>query len=365
MKLECKIEDIKNKIFQVERITGKNLTLPILNSILLIASGKSLKLRSTNLSLGIEVEIPAKIEKEGIVAISGAVLNGIFSNVSQNENVFLESVDGNLLIQTKKSKIKLKGQAHDDFPTIPRVSGTSFEIESKKLIDGIKSVYYSSSVSDIKPEISSVFIYTNEDNLIFVSTDSFRLAEKKIKTKNLPEITGILIPFKNIAEILRVFGESPSVLKVCFNKNQISFSSDSVYLTSRIIDGVFPDYRQIIPKAAKTTATVLKQDLLNALKLSNIFSDKFNQVDLKISSKEKVFELSSANNDVGENKTYLDATLEGEEVQLGFNYKYFIDCFQSINSDSISIKMNGAQKPIIISGVSDNSFLYLIMPMNR
>jgi len=365
MKLECKIEEIKNKISQVERITGKNLTLPILNSILLIASGKSLKLRSTNLNLGIEVEIPAKIEKEGLVAISGSVLGGVFSNVFQNENINLESIDGNLLIKTKKSKIKLKGQPCDDFPTIPRVTGTSFEIESKKLIDGIKSVYYSSSVSDIKPEISSVFIYTNEDNLVFVSTDSFRLAEKKIKVKGIPEISGILIPFKNIAEILRVFGESSGVIKVCFNKNQISFSSDNVYLTSRIIDGVFPDYRQIIPKTSKTNAVVLKQDLLNALKISNIFSDKFNQVNLNISSKEKVFELSSANNDIGENKTYLDAAITGENIELGFNYKYFLDCFQSIATDSISIKASGSGSPLVVSPVSDSSFIYLIMPMNR
>ncbi len=365
MKLECKIEEIKSKIFQAEKITGKNLTLPILNSILLIASDKSLKLRSTNLSLGIEVEIPAKIEKEGIVAVSGSILNGIFSNVFQNENVYLESIDGNLLIQTKKSKIKLKGQPHDDFPTIPKVAGTSFEIESKKLIDGIKSVYYSSSVSDIKPEISSVFVHTNEDNLVFVSTDSFRLAEKKIKIKGLPEIGGILIPFKNISEILRVFGESASVVKVCFNKNQISFSSDDFYLTSRVIDGVFPDYRQIIPKTSGTNAIVLKQDLLNALKLSNIFSDKFNQVNLVIKPKEKIFELSSANNDVGENKTYLDAALTGENIELGFNYKYFLDCFQSITTDSISIKFSGASSPLVISPVSDSSFIYLIMPMNR
>lgn len=365
MKLECKTEELRNKISQVERVTGKNLTLPILNSILLIASSKSLKLRSTNLSLGIEVEIPAKIEKEGIVAISGSVLNGIFSNVFQNENVLLEDVDGNLLIQTKKSKIKLKGQLHDDFPTIPRVSGTSFEIESKKLIDGIKSVYYSSSPSDIKPEISSVFLYTNEDNLVFVSTDSFRLAEKKIKIKGLPEIQGILIPYKNISEILRVFGESNSVIKVCFNKNQISFSSDNIYLTSRVIDGVFPDYRQIIPKTSETSATLLKQDLLNALKISNVFSGKFNQVNLRISPKEKVFELSSANNDIGENKTYLDAAITGDDIELGFNYKYFLDCFQSITTDSLSIKFRGASSPIVISPVSDSSFLYLIMPMNR
>ena len=365
MKLECKIEEIKNRVLQAERITGKNLTLPTLNSILLIASQKSFKLRSTNLSLGIEVEIPAKIEKEGVVAISGSVLSNVFSNVFQNENVHLESVDGNLLIQTKKSKIKLKGQPHDDFPTIPRITGLNFEIDSKKLVDGIKSVYYSSSVSNIKPEISSVFMYTNEDSLVFVSTDSFRLAEKKIKVKGLPEIGGILIPFKNVSEILKVFGESDSVINVCFNKNQISFSSENIYLTSRVIDGIFPDYRQIIPKTSSTDAVILKQDLLSALKLSNIFSDKFNQINLRIAPKEKIFELSSANNDIGENKTYLDAAITGENIELGFNYKYFLDCFQSITTDSMSIKLSGSASPIIISPVGDASFVYLIMPMNR
>jgi len=365
MKLECELEKIKNGILQVEKITGKNLTLPVLSSILFIASGKSLKLRATNLSLGVEIEIPAKIEKEGIIAISGITLAGIFSNIFQNENIQLESEDGNILIKTKKNRIKLKGQPHDDFPTIPTVDGKTFEIESKKLIDGIKSVYYSSSVSDIKPEISSVYIYSNNDNLVFVSTDSFRLAEKKIKIKEMEEIPGILIPFKNIPEILRIFGDVQDVVRICFNKNQISFSSDNIYLTSRIIDGIFPDYRQIIPKDFKVEVVVLKQDLLNALKLSNIFSDKFNQINLSIKPKEKVFELSSQNNDVGENKTYLDAAIKGEEALLGFNYKYFLDCFQSINTDSISIRLNQSSKPMVISGSSDNSFTYLIMPMNR
>ncbi len=365
MKLECGIEKIKNAITQAERVTGKNLTLPILNSILLIASGKSLKLRATNLSLGLEIEIPAKIEKEGIVAISGSVLLGIFSNISQNENVSIESVDGNILVKTKKSKIKVKGGQTDDFPTIPIVSGETFEIEAKRLVDGIKSVYYSSSVSDIKPEISSVYMYKDEESLVFVSTDSFRLAEKKIKMKGLDDIKGIIIPFKNVSEIIRIFGEWAGPLKVCFNKNQISFSSDNTYLTSRIIDGIFPDYRQIIPKNPKTQATLLKQDLLNALKLSNIFSDKFNQVNLIIDPKGKVFELSSQNNDVGENKTNLEAALEGEPVELSFNYKYFLDCFQSLGTDSLTIKITDAAHPILVSPVSDSSFTYLIMPMNR
>jgi DNA polymerase-3 subunit beta len=365
MKTECSVEKLKNAISQVERITGKNLTLPVLNSILLIASGKSLKLRATNLSLGVEIEIPAKIEKEGVLAISGSVLNAVFSNVTQNENVLLEENEGNLLVKTKKSQIKLKGSPHEDFPTIPAVTGSNFEIDSKKLIEGIKSVHYSSSVSDIKPEISSVFVYKNGENLVFVSTDSFRLAEKKIKTKGLEDEMRIIIPFKNIAEILKIFGESNNVIKICFNKNQISFSSENVYLTSRIIDGIFPDYRQIIPKESTTDVVVLKQDLLNALKISNIFSDKFNQVNLKISPRAKVFELYSSNNDIGENKTNVDAVLNGEDIELSFNYKYFLDCFQSIPTDSISIKLSGNSRPMVISPVSDTSFTYLIMPMNR
>ena len=183
--------------------------------------------------------------------------------------------------------------------------------------------------------------------------------------QNLEEISGILIPFKNVSEILRVFGDHTGILKVCFNKNQISFSSDNTYLTSRVIDGIFPDYRQIIPKNSTTTTISLKQDLLNALKLSNVFSDKFNQVNLSIKPKEKLFELSSANNDIGENKTYLDAALTGENIELGFNYKYFLDCFQSIPTDSVSIKLSGDSSAIVVSPVSDFSFTYLIMPMNR
>jgi len=365
MKIECSVEKLKSGISQAERVIGRNLTLPVLNSILIIASGKSLKLRATNLSLGVEIEIPAKIEKEGVMAISGAVLANTFLNIFQNENIKLEEAGGNLIIKTKKNEIKLKGQAHEDFPTIPVVSGKSFDIESKKLTEGIKSVYYSSSPSDIKPEISSVYMYGDEDKLVFVSTDSFRLAEKKIKVKGLEEVDGILIPFKNVSEILRIFGETNDEIKVRFNKNQISFSSTNIYLTSRVIDGVFPDYRQIIPKDSKTEAILLKQELLNALKLSNIFSDKFNQVNLSVKPKSKVFELSSSNNDVGENKTYLEAALTGEDVELGFNYKYFLDCFQSLSTDSIAIKLGGPTRPIVISPANDNSFTYLIMPMNR
>lgn len=365
MKIECQINKIKLAVSQAERITGKNLTLPVLSAIVFEARGKSLKIKSMNLSLGIEIEIPVKVIQEGVLALPGGVVNSIFSNIFENEDVLLEGVEGNLLVKTKKNKIKVKGVSPEDFPSIPSVSGNAFNIDSKKFVEGIKSVYYSASVSDIKPEISSVYIYSNEDNLMFVSTDSFRLAEKKIKIKNIQEISGILIPYKNINEILRIFTETEGEMQVCFNKNQISFSLNGIYLTSRIIDGVYPDYRQIIPKSFTTDTVLLKQDLLNALKLSNIFSDKFNQLDLRVQAKEKVFEISSSNNDVGENKTQLTGVISGEDLTLSFNYKYLLDGLASVTTDSISIQMNDGSKPIVVSCVGDKSFTYLIMPMNR
>ncbi|MFA6397866.1 MAG: DNA polymerase III subunit beta [Candidatus Paceibacterota bacterium] len=365
MKLECSIEKLKNAVTQADKITGRNLTLPILNSILLIASGKSLKIRATNLSLGIEVEIPAKIEKEGISAIKGDVLNNLLSSINQGQNITIELENDNLLLKTKNNNVLIKSYPHEDFPTIPIVAGSSFNIPAKKFIEGIKSVYYSSSISDIKPEISSVYIYQDDDQLIFVATDSFRLAEKRIKMKQIDDFGSILIPFKNVTEILRVFNDYNDDLKVCFNKNQISLSSDNIYLTSRIIDGIFPDYKQIIPKEKKTEVVVLKQDLINALKISNIFSDKFNQIIISINPKGKIFQINSKNTDVGENKTNLEASLEGEEIEVNLNFKYLLDCFQSINQDSVILQFNTPNKPLVVKGVSENTFTYLVMPMNR
>lgn len=365
MKLECSIQKIKSAISKVEKITGKNLTLPILDSILFIASGKTLKLRATNLSLGVEIEIPVKIIKEGSVLIKGDILSNVFSNLYQDGIISLENINNNLSLKTKDNNILLKCQPYEDFPTIPNITGNKIKISAKKFIDGIKSVFYSSSTSDIKPEISSVFIYPEEDNLIFTATDSFRLAEKKIKIKEIYEFDGILIPYKNISEIIKIFSDLDEDLNICLNKNLISISNSDIYLTSRVIDGNFPDYKQIIPKGATTEVVVLKQDLLNSLKISNIFSDKLNQITFKVKSKEKSFEVSSQNSDIGENKTKISAAISGEDIEIGFNYKYFLDCFQSINQDSLTLYFNQSNKPLTIKGVGDNTFLYLIMPMNK
>ncbi|HUC88876.1 MAG TPA: DNA polymerase III subunit beta [Candidatus Paceibacterota bacterium] len=365
MKIECSIEKIKSALITVDRITGKNLTLPVLGSILWVAAGKTLKLRATNLSIGIEMEIGAKIEKDGVAAIRGDIISSLFSVLGGDGSVSFELINGNLLVKTKTNTILLKSIPHEDFPTIPVIEGENLIIPARKFIEGMKSVYYGASVSDIKPEIGSVYIYPENDTLVFVSTDSFRLAEKKVRIKQNLSFNGILIPLRNVVEIIKVFDGIDGDINITLQKNQISFKTANIYLTSRVVDGVFPDYKQIIPKGSSTEAVILKQDLISSLKISNIFSDKFNQITFKINPPEKIFEIESQNADVGENTTLISGALSGESVSVNFNYKYILDCFQSITADSINLELNGNNKPMIIRPVGDQSFMYLVMPMNR
>lgn len=367
MKIECIKEKLTKAVAAAERVTSKNTTLPVLGCILFEAGKNNLTIKATNLDLGIEVSVPVKVVKEGKVAILGSILNNFLSTVQGDKNITIETTNSNTIkVLAARTSTIIKTIPESDFPNIPKVSDDqSFKISATDVVGGLKSVWYSSSVSSVKPELSSVFIHSEGDNLIFAATDSFRLAEKRVRMKKARAIERILIPFKNIPEIIRTLDEAREEILICFTKNQISFSYDGVYLTSRVVDGVFPDYKQIIPSGNTTEAILLKQDLIQALKVANIFSDKFNQINLQVMPKSKAFVLKTSNSDVGESLNSVDATLSGDNVTLNFNYKYLSDCFQSINSDSISLSFNGASKPLVIRGVGDKSFLYLAMPMNK
>jgi len=208
-------------------------------------------------------------------------------------------------------------------------------------------------------------MYSEEDSVVFVATDSFRLAEKRTGVKKHKEFTELLIPFKNVGEIIRTLEDIKDDADMHLSQNQIAISYKDIYITSRVIDGAFPDYKQIIPKEVKTEVVVLKQDLISALRISNIFSDKFSQVTFAVSPEDKTFKITTRNVDIGENINTVDAVIKGEELTINFNYKYIIDCFQSIDSDSISLTFSDSNRPMIVRGVGDKSFLYLVMPMNK
>lgn len=368
MKLELTLKKLKDVIQTMDKIAGKHMTLPVLSCILIEVKNNIANFKATNLDVGIEMSVPVRSSGDGVVAVPANIFSSFISQINGDEQVVkIEESNQNLQISTQKTKGTIKTQAFDDFPSIPRVTdGKVFSLQSESFLKGLKSVWYSSSVSSVKPELASVFIYNDSSSLVFVATDSFRLAEKKIKLSSNIEIGDVLIPFKNIPDIIRVLEKIGGDVVVNLNKNLISFTSGEIYLVSRLIDGVFPDYRQIIPKAFITEVVVLKQDLVNALKVSNIFSDKFNQIHLSINPKNKNFSIQTKNSDIGENSTLVDSALSGEAVEINFNYKYIADSFQSIDSDSLTMQFSGTNRPMIIKPVTgEQSFMYLAMPMNR
>jgi DNA polymerase-3 subunit beta len=368
MKIEVNLGKLKEATDIVGKVAGKHISLPILSCILFDIENNTATLKATNLEIGVEVIIPVKTNSSGKIAIPASTLNSFLTQIQNtNQIVKLEITDGLLKIECAKTKSTIKTMPVDDFPTLPSVvEGKNFNLNSSLITKGFKSVYYSASVSAVKPELSSVYVYTESDNLVFVATDSFRLAEKKVRLNNPLNIEGILIPFKNTADLISILDKINNNVSIQSSKNLISFEGNGIKVVSRVIDGTFPDYKQIIPKSFLTEAVVLKEDFINSLKISNIFSDKFSQTRFIINPKGSNFEIQTKNNDIGENSTSIDATLSGEIIEATFNYKYIADSFQSIDADSLSLQFNGAGRPLVIRPISgDQSFLYLVMPMNR
>lgn len=364
MKLECVKLNLKDALLITERFTGKQLSLPILRYVLMIASEKKLKLRATNLDLGIEIELAARVEKEGVIAIPADTLGNFLSNLPNEKNVTIEQVGKHITISGSSYSTLIKGFDYEDFPTLPFVNkGFTFDIDAKSLLAGFKATQFSVALSDIKPEFASIYLYTDEQSLVMVSTDSSRLGEKRVALKNAPGELSLLIPGKNVTEIVRALEGLTERISVIATKNQISFHSEHIHVTSRLVDGVFPDYKQIIPKQFTTEAVFLRQDMIDRLKMTTVFSGKLQQVRLKIYPQEKLLEVESRNDEIGETSQQIDAVLTGEPVEFLLNQRFLSDVLNYLTTDSVSFSANGNNKPLIIKGIGDHSFTYLVMPM--
>ncbi len=366
MKVECVKSKITELLTKAERVVGRNQNLPILGCFLLNAGGGSLSVNSTNLDIGFTGSIPVRVLSTGKAAVPAQTLVGFLSQLPNDGNISFDASDNILVVSSKHSKTTIKLLNKEDFPTIPTVGdGAQYLIPTQDLLNGFRSVWYGAATSSMKPELSSVYVYHDQKQLVFVATDSFRLAEKRIQTKKHNDFHPILIPFKNVSDILKVFENIKEEIEITAGNNQASFKTEGLTVVSRLIEGIFPDYQQILPKSHKTEVVLLKQDFISALKISTIFSGSFFRADFEIIPQKKVFEISSESDHVGKNLTQLDAVVKGEELSIHFNHKYIMDCFQSIQQDSISLGLNGPHKPLVIKGVGDSSFTYLVMPMNK
>jgi DNA polymerase-3 subunit beta len=365
MKFDCGIEQLQHGVSLANRFVERRANLPVLGSIFIAAEGSRLLLRATNLECGVEVSVPAKIIEEGVAAVPGAILAGFLGN-ARGKTLSGELSGGVLKLKTERVSASIKTTPHEDFPILPHVSAsTSFTVKTADLARVIRSVVYCASTSAIKPELQSILLYAEGNKLIAAATDSFRLAEKTVTLRSGGSVPQLLIPARNATELFRILEINSGDTEIYYNEHQISTHVGSVYYTSRLLDGAFPNYRQILPKSFSTEAVVLREDMLQALKSLSIFADKSSQVSFAVDKNAKTVTLSSRNPDVGEQISTLKATVSGESATMNFNGKYLADSVVPISGESVRLHANGPGKPLLVKDASDDSFFYLAMPMNR
>lgn len=364
MKVSCLTQYLKEAVNVAERNTSKNQTLQILSSLFLEAEGNKIKLRATNLENAIEFFIPAKVEETGVVVIPAKTVNSFLSNVA-DDKITIQSQKNNLFIKTARTETLIRGYNHEDFPIFPKVEVlSSFNLPAPELKDALSSVVISASLSDFKPELASILFKIFKNTFKVAATDSFRLAEKIILFKDIrsEKLISFLIPQKSIQEVLRLL-DNDEFIEMGVGKSQVVFKGEKFKFISRLTEGTFPDYDQIIPKGFKFNALAKRAETLSALRLAGVFVGKLNDVNLTFNPAQKTVSFASSSSDVGENISQADASIQGGELGAKFNWRYLLDGVSQIKSDYISFEINSPQTPLLIKGKGDNSYLYLVMPM--
>ncbi|OGZ33578.1 MAG: DNA polymerase III subunit beta [Candidatus Portnoybacteria bacterium RBG_19FT_COMBO_36_7] len=371
MKITCLQENLKTNLNIAQNIVGKNLTLPILNNLLLEIDNGQLKISSTNLEIGINTWTSGKIEKTGSITCPAKILTSFINNLP-NKKIELEAKDNNLYIKCENYKAAIKGLSAEDFPLIPKIKEKPISVfkKSEALKNDLNKVVGAAALSESRPEFSGVLFKFEKDSVRFVATDSFRLAEKIIyQTSSISQPNSLIVPQRTIQELIRILGEKQSQeVRFVLGDSQILFDLDEVQLISRLIDGQYPDYQQIIPKNFETKVTLSKDELINNIRIASIFSSKINDVKILIRS-EKI-EILSQDPDLGENKSQMSARVQGKPMEIIFNFRYLMEGLANIGTKQVLLGLNpeiqgtsSRSNPAVIKPVGEDGYLYVVMPI--
>ncbi len=372
MKFEINSIKLFKIINQVGKARNKGTINSYLNNIYIKSEDNNLIMRATNLEITCEKSISMKGIVNGECLINGDILVKISNYFSNTDTNIICELDNDIFnISYLKNKIGLKTTSLEDFPNIPQSGKYLTNIKLKTYIDLIRSVSFCAATSEIKPEISSIYLYSKGNELFSVATDSFRLAEKKINFKNNEEDINILISQKNINEKISILEslkdeEENQEIELYSNDNVLTIQNSNTILVIRSINGNFPDYRQLFPKEWITKVEVDKNELKNTLNLSTVFVNNYSYIDFELDIEKKIIKTNSKNDKIGLlDKEITPKKITGEKILASYNSNYFLEGLSHINSDSVELYFTQNVKPMFIKDGKDESFTYLLMPLNK
>jgi len=380
MKFSCKTQDLLNGAQLVSRAIGSDQVLPILQNILIHVEGKRCTLSATNLEISIITGFEVSIENEGSITIPAkALLN--FLQYNQDKEVLLETSEGTQLkLKTKSAKASIAGEAASGFPTISSIQKEStLSVQPGPLLHALNLVTFACAKTTTRPVISGVFTQKEKDHLILAGTDSYRLSEYRVPISTsegnvsciipgrfLEELKGAIIASKDTEKTKEKDDEKKkkeeAPLVVHLSSQQIEVHIGPTKLFSRLIEGKFPDYVQVIPKEKKTVATFATKDLLSAIKRMHYFAKEVNNNILFHFTKEEAH-LTTKQTQLGKDESTIACTIEGSENKISLSSNYVIDFLSRVENEKVSIELSDKMHPAVFRIPLEDTYTHLIMPL--
>ena len=373
MKLLILQENLKKGLSVVERVSSKSLSLPVLNNILISAEKNFLNLTATDLEVGINWWSLTKIEEDGKITLPTRLLSS-FIGLLPNKKIDIKTENNSLIIGYENYKTQIKGLPAEEFPIVPQIDeGEFISLDAASFCQSLSQVVDIAIPSATRPEISGVYLSFQKNLVKIVATDSFRLGEKKVFFKSdsdLKKEYSLILPQKAAKEVVNIFGEKKGDLKIYFSSNQIMFetlmsetSHPEIQLVSRLIEGDYPNYQEIIPPKHTTQLILDKNELLNQIKTASLFGGKTNEVKIKANPKKKEVEVLAQSPEIGNHQSFISGKIKGDAVEVSFNHRFLMDGLLNIKSSEIVFELNSDSGPGVLKPVGDESYLYVIMPI--
>ncbi len=382
MKITCTQENLARALSHLERVIGRQTTLPILSNFLIETEKGRLKISATNLEIGVIVSIGAKIEKEGKITVPAKILSNFIYNLPTGDILSLEEENQHLKVVSTGYQIRIKGMDGKDFPIIPQFRKEYQYIFPAQVVkNALSRLLFCVSVNEARLELTGVCVSFLKDGLHLAATDSFRLAEeiiplseKRDNTEGMTEEnSSLIIPNKVLHELSRVISPESVEIKMALEENQIFFEVDGVEIISRVINGKYPDYHQIIPKNFSTQVIFQKQEFQRAIKIAGALSSySSGEIALVFNKEAKTCTFLSQSQEIGENKTVLSVgyVVGNDSLTMVFNPRYVLEGINVISSEKILFSANSASTPASLQMIDadetpDTSYVYIMMPIRK
>ncbi|MFH1292302.1 MAG: DNA polymerase III subunit beta [bacterium] len=375
MKIICTKENLVNALTSISGVANKSINLPILNNVLIRAEEQKVVLVATNLELAVTCQLRAKVEKAGSFTVPAKTL-GDYVNLLPEETVEMELKENELVIMCGKSATKIKGTPAEEFPVVPSVNeGMGYLLDSENLKKSLDQVNQSAAKNDIRPELAGISFNFNgikPGTLVMVATDSYRLAEKKIDIKQGEEQIRVIVPIRTAQEINRILilnkniGSTEKDIRLILSDNQIVLRNNDIELVSRLVEGQYPDYTQIIPKDFKTTCSLSVNQITKEVKAASLFTTVgVNAVNFNFKPDQGSLSVASSSAQAGEYLSEVEAEITGEQNSILLNHRYILDGLNNLEKDVCEIRIVNSDSPCVFSAKGDDSYLYIVMPIRQ